>query len=61
LAEPSSKPGKLHEKSEQEGAKYYRYTLKKGDNLFKVSKKFGVAIDDLFDANPGLFSEKLKA
>jgi LysM repeat protein len=42
-------------------SKYFKYTVKKGDNIFKLSKRFGVSLDDIYDANPSLYSGKLKA
>ncbi len=41
------------------GNQYVVHTVKKKENLYRISRNYGVSIQDLYDANPGL-TERLR-
>ncbi len=43
----------------QKSSQYFQYTVKSGDNLYKVAKRFGVSMEALYMANPRLTGTKL--
>ncbi|PLX14157.1 MAG: hypothetical protein C0598_02045, partial [Marinilabiliales bacterium] len=47
------------QENDQEQEKYRTHIVKKKENLFRISRNYGVSIQDLYDANPGL-TENIK-
>jgi LysM repeat protein len=48
-----------NKKQQNQTSKYFKYTVKNGDNVFKLSRKFGVSLDEIFDANPTIYNNNL--
>ena len=46
--------GKPREQQPTKESLYYKYTVQRGDNLYKVSRKFGVSLEAMHKANPSL-------
>ncbi len=40
------------------GTKYYVYTVKKGDNLTKLAKRFGTTVDAIYNLNRDKIKDK---
>jgi LysM repeat protein len=60
VEEPISEPAQTTtNKLVPSGDQYVIHTVKKKENLYRISRNYGVSIQDLYDANPGL-TEKLR-
>ncbi|NOY50899.1 MAG: LysM peptidoglycan-binding domain-containing protein [Chlorobi bacterium] len=60
VEEPIGEPAKsAASKQVPDGGQYVVHTVKKKENLYRISRNYGVSIQDLYDANPGL-TERLR-
>lgn len=48
------KPGEILEMPQSGSAKYYYYTVKKGDTLSSIAQKYNTSVEDILKNNPGL-------
>jgi LysM repeat protein len=56
IPEPTPDPQKasIQQESQKPAFTYFEYVVKKKETLYGISKQFGVSMDDIIDANPGL-------
>jgi len=54
--EPAPEPQKttIRQETQKPAITYFEYTVKKKETLYGISKQFGVSMDDILDANPGM-------